>query len=280
MATGLLSSSVGVLRHLLTTAWSRSVGWAAGRRLPRPVLHAAVTAYSHALGVDMAEAEVPEGGFETFGRFFARALRRGARTIDRSPGGIVSPCDGELLAASALAAGESSPRFCVKGRRYGVSDLVGDLPEWLGSGREVGSAVIYLSPADYHRVHSPVDGTLRRVRHVAGTHLPVNRLGRLLAPFALVTNERVVFELDADEGPLVLVMVGAIGVSGIEVSVGGAWSSPGDVDLGAGLPVARGDEIGVFNLGSTVVLLWSGAARLEVVPGQMVAMGRSLARRA
>lgn len=272
MATGQLPTTAHAIRRWPARAWGRAVGKAAELRLPPPVVRAAVAFYGSALGVQMDEAAIPASGYRTFGDFFARRLRSGARRVDRTEGGLVCPCDGVVTAAGALEPGAAAMTFEVKGRRYAASELVGRPLEWLERASPAWYAVVYLSPADYHRVHSPADGVLRRVWRISGTRAPVNELGARIAPAAVVTNERAMFEVDGEGGPLVLAMVGALAVSSIEVTV------PGFVAAGEGhVAVWRGDELGAFRLGSTVVVLWSGDAVPRVRPGQRVAMGQRLA---
>lgn len=260
------------LHRVPAAAWSRLVGRVARLPLPGPVLRRLISGYSHLLDVEMDEAAVPEGGFSTFGEFFARELVPGARRVDDTPGALVAPCDGVVTAAGELRRGASDLRFKVKGRDFSVSELV-ERRGWWDDVDEGGFAVVYLSPADYHRVHCPVEGELRGLWRLPGTCWPVNRLGAALAPQAIVRNERVVFDLAADAGPVALVMVGALAVREIEVTLPGAEAAP------AGVVVNRAQEIAVFNLGSTVVMLWQGRARLDVRPGQRVRVGERVARR-
>jgi len=275
VATGHVPSSAEVLRLLPASAWSRAVGRAAELRLPPTVVRAAVRAYVRVLGVEMGEAAIPTQGYETFGEFFARRLRPGARVVDGCDGSVVSPCDGTVLSAGDLAGDPGHAKFFVKGRSFSVADLTDGLVPWLADEPVGGHAVIYLSPADYHRVHCPVDGVIQAVHRIPGTCMPVNRIGRILAPWAVVENERVIFDLECSDGPVCVVMVGALGVCGIQVSIDDAGPHGG----GESADLKRGDEIGVFNLGSTVVVLWSGEGRPAVAPADRVSMGQRLVDR-
>lgn len=253
-------------------AWSRLVGRFSRLPLPAPVLRRLISGYATVLDVEMTEAEVPEGGFATFGAFFARALVPGARRVDETPGALVAPCDGVVTAAGDLRRGGGELRFRVKGRDFSVAELL-ERRGWWDDVDDGGFAVIYLSPADYHRVHSPVGGELRALWRLPGTCWPVNRLGQTLAPRSIVRNERVAFDLASEEGPVALVMVGALAVREIEVTLPGAEAGL------AGVAVNRAQELAVFNLGSTVVMLWHGRARLDVRPGQRVRVGECVVRR-
>ena len=193
-------------------AWSLAVGKAAGLALPRPLLRRVIAGYSRFYNVQLAEVSVPEGGYSTFGEFFTRDLNPGARPVDRTDDALVVPCDGVVTAAGSLSQGSRDALiFRVKGSDYSTMDLAGR-SGWWSEATSGGYAVIYLSPGDYHRVHSPVDGELRSVWRLPGMCLPVNKLGQRLAPWAIVRNERVVFDLVAAQGRLTLVMVGALAV--------------------------------------------------------------------
>jgi phosphatidylserine decarboxylase len=235
-----------------------------------------IASYATLLDVEMSEAAVPEGGFSTLGEFFARELLPGVRRVDTAPRALVAPCDGVVRAVGELRDRGRGARFVVKGREHSVAELL-ERQGWWSEAPEGGFVVIYLSPSDYHRVHSPVDGELRSLWRLPGTCWPVNRLGQAIAPRAVVRNERLVFDLATEEGPVALAMVGALAVREIQVSLAGAEDllERGEPPV----PVARAQQIAVFNLGSTVVMLWQGRAKLDVRSGHRVRVGESVARR-
>lgn len=223
----------------------------------------------------MSEAVIPEGGFQTFGQFFARDLAPGTRVIDQTPRAFVSPCDGVVQAVGSFRA-STPPELFIKGHSYAVQELMVH-QGWWSTTASGGFIVIYLSPADYHRVHSPVDGEVHRLWRLPGTCMPVNKLGQILAPWAIVRNERVVYDLTTGDGHAAVVMVGALAVRAISVSLKGIQSG---AESGSGpIPVNRAQEIGVFNLGSTVVLLWQGEAQVDVKTGERVRFGQRVAQR-
>lgn len=251
------------------------MGRAARLSLPSPLLKAAVWGFVRIQQVQIEDANIPAGGFSTFGDFFTRTLKPGLRPVDETPGALVSPCDGRVRTAGQLE-NEGRTRFEVKGRSYGVDELMGREGWWSGL-QTGGYAIIYLSPADYHRVHSPVDGSVRSVWHLDGTTLPVNDLGQVVAPWSIVRNERVVFDFQGSEGRTALVMVGALAVRAIEVTVPGFMlDRPAQ---GEPTPVRRADEVGIFHLGSTVVVLWDGSSEVNLRPNQRVRFGQRLAVR-
>lgn len=239
--------------------------------------------YCRAYGVELSECEVPPGGFASFDAFFTRHLRAGVRPIDPDPRTLVSPADGKLQAAGTL---DGQSRLVVKGREYTAAELLGDVQQAAAfAGGQF--ALIYLSPRDYHRVHAPVDGHVSRVLYVPGTLLPVNDLGLANFPKLFARNERVVFQQETETfGAVASIMVGAIGVGRITVSfdpsvVTNAGRVPGVRAYGASGPsLSRGDELGVFHLGSTVLVFVSAESRCDILGrvGDAVRLGQPLLR--
>ncbi|MCA9516480.1 MAG: phosphatidylserine decarboxylase [Myxococcales bacterium] len=231
---------------------SRFAGAVADAQLPRPVLRAIIDGFVSLYDVDLTDMAEPLDAFGTFNAFFTRALRPGARPIEGDAETLVSPADARLDQLEPIDA--SGRELDVKGDRLSLAALLGDAEaaSRLGGGTVM---TLYLSPRDYHRVHAPIDAQVTRVEAIPGASYPVNALGRRLVPGLFATNKRVVFHLASEAfGDVALIMVGATNVGRITCSV-----SPG-------ARVARGDELGIFNLGSTVVLL--------VPPGEHVTTGR------
>jgi phosphatidylserine decarboxylase len=221
----------------------------------------------------MGEVAEQNGPYTSFDAFFTRLLRQGAREISSDP--LVSPADGALLARGPV---DDAPRILVKGRPYSVGELIGDETDALRYKRGQ-FAVIYLSPRDYHRVHSPVDGEITLVRAIPGDLFPVNSIGERHIPRLFVRNNRVTIVIDTEDlGRVSVVMVGAVIVGRISVNVISAPApAPGVHSITPPRPVQRGDEIGIFHLGSTVVMLFEpglGIAR----PVGVVRYGQSLLR--
>ena len=252
---------------------SRAVRKLCEQPLPPAVSRVATQLYARAYDVQLDEAENEAQPYRSFDDFFTRRLRPGSRPIEASP--FVSPSDGCLVAAGDVAA---SSDIVVKGRPYGVSDLCGSVEA--GARYAQGEfAVIYLHPRDYHRVHSPVDGSITLVRAMPGDLYPVNAIGERHVPGLFVRNQRVAFEIETDSlGLVTVVMVGATIVGKISATVFGTDRiSTGDHQLSPPASVARGDEIGVFHLGSTVVVLLQTSGRLSRATGP-VRYGESLVR--
>jgi phosphatidylserine decarboxylase len=272
------------LRALPRKSLSRWLGRLARVEAPEPVLSTAMRAYCRAYSVDLSECEIPAQGFESFDAFFTRRLKPGARPVERDPSALVSPADGRVEDIGTIQAGAT---FLVKGRRYNVAELLGDSAA--GAEFEGGRfAVIYLSPRDYHRVHAPVDGVISALRHVPGTLFPVNQLGVTYVPNLLARNERVVVHQRSEtHGRVITVLVGAVGVGRISVSFDDSVIT--NDRRAAGLRVygdapprlARGDELGIFHLGSTVVLFIAPEQPIGWLPaaGSRVRMGEAIARK-
>ena len=269
------------LRLLPRTRLSRAVGRLADARVSAGVLDKAVDAFVRAYGVDLSEAEVPAGGFPSFDAFFTRTLRPGARPINSDPGVLVSPADGRFDDSGAIL-GDGS--FVVKGQVYQTGELLGhggDAAQFEGGAY----AVVYLAPPDYHRVHAPVRGRVRAARHVGGTLYPVNEIGTRHVPGLFAKNERIaVIQQVEGGGAVASILVGAIGVGRITLSFDPMRSNTGSLgetrDYGSHGPLLeRGAELGMFHLGSTVVLLTSKelATQFTVERGARTRVGERLA---
>lgn len=260
-----------ILRALPRVRISRAVGRLCDRPLPARVGAPLLRAYCRAYGVDMAEADPNSGGYASFDQFFTRALRVGARNVGSDA--VVSPADGRLSAAGRIDAGA---RLFVKGKPYDVGELVGEVADAARySGGEF--AIVYLAPGDYHRVHSPVDGRITQVRAISGDLYPVNAIGERHIPKLLVRNSRAAIVIDtAGLGRVTAVLVGAVIVGRITVTGIDAPGVPPGVHP-MDRPVERGAEIGVFHLGSTVVLLLEPGVSISRPLGR-VRYGESLLR--
>jgi phosphatidylserine decarboxylase len=272
------------LRVLPRKGLSRVLGRLADVPAPASLLDRAMRAYVRAYDIDMSDYVVPDGGFRTFDDFFTRRLKPGARVVDTDPDVLVSPADGRLEDIGPIDLGATCR---VKGRLYEIGELLG---ETVDAARFDGGQyfIVYLSPRDYHRVHAPVTGRVTQLRHVGGTLFPVNAIGLTHVPRLFARNERVVVhQHDERHGEVVSIMVGAIGVGRIEMSfddlktnVGRSRGGVRRYDNGE-TRLERGGELGIFHLGSTVIVITRPEARLRPVrnPGDMVRMGEAIAKR-
>lgn len=248
------------------TLLSRAMGAASRMRLPPRFGRAAVTAYMRWFGVNSRDIEplTLEDGFESFDAFFTRPLRRGARSIDRSATTIVSPCDGELREVVPIE--RENTEVVAKGHAFSVGELLAD--EELAQ-RFVGglASTIYLHPRDYHRVHAPCDALAWRVTLVPGRLLPVTAAAVAQVPRLFALNERMVHVMETGHGHVAVVMVAAFGVGHMTCSYHRFVPHPRYLLVHDCDPPARlrkGDEIGVFHLGSTVIVLTEPGMRIVV----------------
>jgi phosphatidylserine decarboxylase len=219
----------------------------------------------------MSDVEPGPGSYPNFDAFFTRKLRGGARRLE--PDAVLSPADGLLVDSGVI---DSRSEILVKGKHYGIAELIGDEVE---AERLAGGAfaVVYLSPRDYHRVHSPVDGDLDRVMGIPGDLYPVNAIGERHVPKLFTKNQRVaMFFQNGPLGRAVVVMVGAMIVGKITVRALGSDRTPfGNHRLDPVVSIRRGDEIGTFHLGSTAVVLLSAGTTLRRQSGP-IRYGQSL----
>lgn len=227
---------------------SRLVGRLADLHLPRPLRAPVYRAWSSAFGVDLTELRLALADHPSLSAFFVRRLRPGVRPMPDDAQLLPSPCDGRLQACDAILRGTIVQ---AKGRPYAVAELLGPLAQGLEF--EGGRAwTIYLSPRDYHRVHSPVAARLGAVAWLPGDLFSVAPEVLARRAKVLSINERAVLRLDGARGPLFLVLVGALNVGRIRV----VGLEPGrDVSPAQPLDFERGGELARFEMGSTVVLI-------------------------
>ena len=265
-------------------ALSRVTGRLSELHLPPVVLHRLLRAYVRAYDVDMDEARLPLESYATFNAFFTRRLRAGCRPVCAEPGVVTAPCDARLSSIGSVPA--DGRLEAVKGRDYSIEALLGSAEDARPFRAGV-HATLYLSPAMYHRVHSPVDGRVRAWRYVPGRLFPVNPAGVRSVPGLFARNERVAVFCDTEaHGSVAVVLVGAANVGADEPRV----HRPRHEHEPAGPPacarsrrgrwaLARGDDLGAFNLGSTVVLLVADPALAPAArAGDLVRVGQPLWR--
>jgi phosphatidylserine decarboxylase len=248
----------------------------------RPLKDGLIRVFARHFRVDLGEARDPDpSAYPHFNAFFTRELRPGARPIAGPEGTVVSPADGVLSQLGAIGDGRI---FQAKGHEYALLDLLGGDAGRAAPFQGGCFATIYLSPRDYHRVHMPLAGRLREMVHVPGRLFSVNPVTTSAVPRLFARNERVLCLFDGPAGPMAVILVGAIFVGGIET----VWA--GEITPRRGpLPAVRynadavhldrGAELGRFNMGSTVILLFPPGqvawdARLG--PGTRLRMGERL----
>ncbi|HEY5614035.1 MAG TPA: archaetidylserine decarboxylase [Lysobacter sp.] len=268
-----------VLPHRLLSSIARTLAYSDNPRLRRWLIDTVTRKF----GVDLSEAAHPDPrDYPTFNAFFTRALKPGARVPDPDPDSLLMPADGNISQCGAIEGGRI---FQAKGQSFTAAELLGDASaaEPFADGL---FATVYLSPKDYHRVHMPWTGKLLETVHVPGRLFSVGPDAVRNIPRLFARNERLVCHFDTDFGPMAVVMVGALLVSGVET----VWSGEeipryGDAITvkdyrGENITIERFDEMARFNYGSTViVLLPFGVAELAkgLLPESHVRLGQRLA---
>ncbi len=256
-----------VLPHRLLSSLARTLAYSRGRALKQWLIDTVVRKF----GVDLSEAAEPDPrAYPSFNAFFTRALKPGARRPDPDPRALLMPADGRISQCGAITAdADGTGRiFQAKGQSFTTAELLGDAgAAALFDGGLF--ATVYLSPKDYHRVHMPWSGRLRETVHVPGRLFSVGPDAVRSVPRLFARNERLACHFDTDFGPMAVVMVGALLVSGVETVWGGVEIPPygGPVTTrdyrGEEVSLERFAEMARFNYGSTViVLLPKGVATL------------------
>jgi phosphatidylserine decarboxylase len=211
-------------------------------------------------GVDMSEALEPDPtAYPSFNAFFTRALKPGLRPVDERPSALACPVDGAI---SQLGTITDDRIFQAKGQSFSLNELLGGDKERAREFEDGEFATIYLSPKDYHRIHMPVAGTLREMTYVPGKLFSVNPTTAAQVPNLFARNERVACIFDTDAGPMAMVLVGAMIVGSMETTWAGVVA-PGGGEVSASsyrqlanpIRFEKGEEMGRFRLGSTVVIV-------------------------
>lgn len=271
---------LALMRLVPKSALSRAVGTLTRLPAPASVHRAAMRAFARAYRVDLSEAELGLDGYGRFSDFFSRGLRPGARPVDPDPRAVVSPVDAVVSQAGTLDAGSC---LQAKGIEFPVDKLLDD--EQLSGRFAHGGAyaTLYLSPRDYHRVHSPVAGSIVSSRYLPGEFWPVNPATVRNRDALFCLNERLVTVMDTPVGRCAVVKVGATCVGRIRAAYDDRLTHAGQpAGLRTYLPpraVERGAELGRFEMGSTVILLFEPGRVVwdaGMVAGAVVRMGQRI----
>lgn len=242
-----------------------------------PLTRLAIGLFVRLFRVDLGEAAEPNlRNYASFNDFFTRALRDDARPLLAEQDRLLSPVDGAVSQAGAI---DGERIIQAKGRRYTLGELLGGDDLLTQTFRNGLFVTLYLSPRDYHRIHMPLDGRLRRMIHVPGRLFSVNPTTAAGVPRLFARNERLICAFDTAIGPVAVILIGAIFVGSLETVWAGRITPPRGRSLHAtnygddGPALARGTELGRFNMGSTVILLLpEGVARWspELIPEAVV----------
>ncbi|HBH35932.1 MAG TPA: phosphatidylserine decarboxylase [Gammaproteobacteria bacterium] len=247
-----------LLPHHLLSAMMYAVTRCEWKLLKSRIIRWAIKHYD----VDLSEAVIKDADlYPSFNAFFTRQLESSARPVAAGQSDIVSPVDGEVSQAALINQGRL---IQAKGRDYSLLELLGGDEKLAALFEEGNFATIYLSPRDYHRIHMPLDGHLRKMTHVPGRLFSVSQYTTESVPNLFARNERVISLFDTDAGPMAMILVGAIFVGSMETVWDGivtpvrhrisSWEyAPQSAQQ---LTLHKGEEMGRFNMGSTVILLF------------------------
>jgi phosphatidylserine decarboxylase len=271
-------------RLLPKRALSRIMGSIWSIPLPRIVRVPVLSVFAKAFHVDSSEAEQPLREYRSIHDFFVRRLKPGTRPVQTEANVVCCPADGRVVEAGYATAGKM---MNVKGRGFSLTDLLADseTARALVGGPYL---IVYLSPRDYHRVHAPATGSIIAWHHVPGCLFSVNEANLRREAGLFARNERLVTIIDGDEvGLCACVMVAAFGVGNItvgydaEVETHRSHFSDGSVrrkHFASPLRVHKGDELGIFHLGSTVIVVFA-PGQVELSPmrsGEPVRIGQAI----
>ncbi|MGZ6395789.1 MAG: archaetidylserine decarboxylase [Pseudobdellovibrionaceae bacterium] len=214
--------------------------------------------FAKVYGINLQEAEKPASEYPSLGEFFVRRLKPGVRPLAQAP--VVHPVDAHISQSGRIFEGRL---IQAKGRDYFIRDLLvsSEAPKIYENGFFI---TYYLCPTDYHRVHAPLDGWIRKVTHVPGELWPVNKWSVENVHDLMSVNERIIVEMATDFGPVSVVLVGATNVGQIELSFDSSFrgnqltlSKNRVVEYKTPLPIEKGQELGMFRMGSTVIMVYT-----------------------
>jgi len=281
---GLIEKLLAGIQYLLPHHLLSRLVYAFMRIRLAPVKNTQIALIGSIVGVEWAEAKIENiSEFEHFNAFFTRELVNGVRPIDPDPRSFVSPSDGRISQSGRIT---NDRMLQAKGKTYSVRSLLANdpaSPEFMNGFFHT----IYLSPRDYHRVHMPLDGKLLRMIHVPGRLFSVAPYSVRQVPDLFARNERVVSLFETTHGLMGVVLVGAMLVSSMETVWSGVVTPPRGRKITRGdwsrrdIVLKKGQEMGRFNMGSTVILLLPPGAVSSVEhyeSGDDVVVGQKLGR--
>ena len=271
------------LKLLPRNTLSRALGAACRIPAPRPVMRAVIRRFARRYGVDAAEAERAIEEYLTFTEFFTRRLKPGARPIAPGEGVPVSPVDGTVGEVGEIVDGRL---LQAKGKHYTLAELFGGPRAEDDARRFAGGSfvTIYLAPCDYHRIHAPLGGSITGYVNVPGTLWPVNSIGVRNVERLFCVNERLTTFLETPRGPCAVVAVGAMNVGRIRAVYDDVVTNARRTravqrkEYGKPIPVEKGAELAIFEMGSTVVAVFAPGMKVaaDVVPGRAIRLGERL----
>lgn len=257
----LLSRVIGQLMHIV---WQE------------PIRSFLIRSFGKAYNINFDEAEKPVEEYKSIGDFFIRKLKPGLRPLGDSA--LVHPADSRISQSARLDRGQLVQ---AKGKTYSVQKLLLD-PALASRLTDGFFSTYYLCPTDYHRVHSPVSGVVKKVTHLPGQLWPVNDWSVERISDLFCVNERVVVEIEGPMGPVAVVLVGATNVGEMSIAFEpevrtnkSEHRSTKSWSYEPGLKIEKGDEVGIFHMGSTVVMV-AAAGYLQTVVDPATRKGRAV----
>ena len=271
---------ITALRFFPKKTWSRCLSLLVRTRFPRPVNLWIMRTFARRYQLDLNEASLPLEEYPTIGALFTRTLKPGTHNIDMRPKVAVSPADGHVLNSGRLREGQL---IQCKGRDFDIADLLVH-PERAAQFKEGSWCTVYLSPRDYHRVHHPIEGEIVESQYITGQLWPVNQAAVDHVKNLFCVNERVVTYVDSPLGMVATIMVGATSVGHISMAYDETIvANKGHKDTlksySPPLDTSRADELGIFHLGSTAIVLFADP-KVEVhalADGQEIRIGDVIA---
>ncbi|WP_233141539.1 archaetidylserine decarboxylase [Aggregatibacter actinomycetemcomitans] len=235
-------------------------GWFAKQKWGA-VTHFVIKLFAKKYNVDMSEAKKENfSDYENFNQFFIRELKDGARKINENPTALCLPADGRV---SQIGHIDDELLLQAKGHFFSLSDLLAGDKELVNTFKNGEFATIYLSPRDYHRVHMPCDATLRKMIYVPGALFSVNPFLAEHVSNLFARNERVICLFDTEFGPMVQILVGATITASMSTVWAGVINPPRADEVKVwtyqeenAVKLTKGQEMGAFQLGSTVINLF------------------------
>lgn len=261
----LYDMKITLFRLLTELSSSKTLSRLTGAFAKSRVSRSLITRFAKAYGIRMEDAEKTVHEYASLNDFFTRRLKSGLRPVDQTPDALVSPVDAMITGMGPVQEGLI---LNVKGQDYTIEELLNNSPRMINYTNGF-YFVLYLSPTDYHRIHSPIAGDILEKEHIAGKVYPVNDFGLKHMRRVLSRNERLITYMQHQDGEIAVVKVGALNVSSIR------YASP--------LPdhLEKGDELAYFEFGSTVILLTESGTfkeRSGLSVGSKVKMGEALGR--
>ena len=271
------------LKLLPRNTLSRALGAACRIPAPRPVMRAVIRGFARRYGVDAGEAERAIEEYPTFTEFFTRRLKPGVRPIAPGERVPVSPVDGTVGEVGDIVDGRL---LQAKGKHYTLAGLFGGPRAEEDARRFAGGSfvTIYLAPCNYHRIHAPLGGSITGYINVPGTLWPVNSIGVRNVEGLFCVNERLTTFLGTPRGPCAVVAVGAMNVGRIRAVYDDVVTNARRTravqrkEYEKPIPIAKGGELAIFEMGSTVVVVFAPGVKIaaEVLPGRAIRLGERL----